>query len=136
METITDRFEISNPYLQRMHAEADNIQSYINETAHLEDPTSLTIRLNVLDAYMARLSDMLVRAKAMKEKAQNLYLKKNEEQISKMSATASNRQINAHLYEYTTTYNRIDTMYHTVEHLSKDLVTQISYIKQQMAYNL
>lgn len=134
--TITDAFEVSNPYLKKMHAEADTMQAFLVEPARLQDPTSLTVRLKDMDVYMARLSEMISRAKAMKERALNLFLTENEAKLAKLTATASNRLINTHLYEYVVTYNRLDTMYHTAEHLSRDLVTQISYIKQQMATGL
>lgn len=133
---INDSFEVTNPYLQRMHAEADGIQAFLAQSARLEDPTSLTERLNAMDVYMARLSDMMVRAKAMKEKAQNHYVAENGDRINKLTATVSNRMINAYLYEYAMTYTRLDTMYHTLEHLSRNLVSQISYIKQQMTARL
>ena len=135
-QIIDDSFGITNPYLQRMHAEADAIQAFLDESARLEDPTSLTIRLNAMDAYQARLSDMMVRAKAMKEKATNRYVEENGDRINKLTATVSNRMISAHLYEYTVTYTRLETMYHTLEHLSRNLVTQISYIKEQMKMGL
>lgn len=125
-------FEVQHPYLQRLHAEADGIQSFLNQGANLDDPTSLTVRLNHLDVYLARLSDMMSRSKALRDREQNAYLQANEDRLSKLTATVSNRMIATHLYEFTMTYNRLDTMYRTVEHLSRDLVTQISYIKSQM----
>ena len=52
--------------------------------------------------------------------------------LNEKSATVSNRTIDSFLKDYTTLYNRLDAMYHTMEHLTRDLVTQISYIKKQM----
>ncbi len=129
MENI---FSTDNPALSRMHREADGIQAYMNAPARLEDPASMTYRLNDLDVYMSRLGEMLTSAKAMKEKAQNEFWNQNEAELTKLTATIQNRKINAHLFEYATLYTRLDTMYHTLEHLTRDLVTQISYIKQQM----
>lgn len=129
---INEAFKVENPSLQALHAEADEIQAYMDKPAYLEDPASLTYRLNDLDTYMARLTDMMIRAKAMKERAKNKYLAENEDKLNKLTATVSNRLIDAHLFEYNMTYNRLDSIYHTLEHLTRDLVTQISYIKQQM----
>ena len=104
--------------------------------ANLDDPYSLTVRLKDMDVYMARLSEMISRAKAMKERELNRYIAEKGDQINKLTATVSNRLISAHLYEYTVTHSRLDSMYHTLEHLTRDLVTQISYIKQQMSMGL
>ena len=126
-------FATQNPFLASMHREADAIQAYMSIPITLEDPASLTYRLKDIDVYMARLSDMMIRAKALKEREQNKYIAENEDKLNKLTATVSNRMINAHLFEYAAAYSRLDAMYHTIEHLSRDLVTQISYIKQQMA---
>lgn len=126
-------FATQNPFLAAMHREADGIQAFMDKPIVLEDPASLTYRLKDLDVYMARLSDMMIRAKALKEREQNKYIAENEDKLNKLTATVSNRMINAHLFEYAAAYSRLDAMYHTIEHLSRDLVTQISYIKQQMA---
>lgn len=138
MESTTpfNPFETTNPLLAGLHREADAIQSYMDRPATLQDPASLTYRLNDMDVYMARLSDMLIRAKALRDRAQNSFLEANEDKLSKMKATASNRLINAYLYEYKIAYDRLETMYHTLEVLARNLVTQISYIKEQMRNGL
>lgn len=128
----TNIFASANPIINALHNEADQIQAYMCIPANLMDPAGLTYRLNDLDVYMARLSDMLIRAKTMKDAAKFAYINENEDKLNKLSATVSNRQIDAYLADYTTLYNRLDTMYHTMEHLTRDLVTQISYIKKQM----
>lgn len=128
-------FTASNPVLERLHREADGIQAYMNKRTNLEDPVSLTYRLSDLDVYFARLTEMAIQAKVMKENAQNTFLLENEDKLNKLTATASNRLINAHLAEYKTAYDRLDSMCHLCEHLSRDLVTQISFIKQQMSLN-
>ena len=133
MSEINSVFAVENPVLRPLHQEADQIQAFLNLPANLQDPASLTYRLKDLDVYLARLSEMMIRAKALKEMAQNRYVTENGEELNKLSATVSNRQINAFLYEYKITYERLDAMCHLCEHLSRDLVTQISYIKQQMA---
>lgn len=124
--------QFQNPVLAGLNKEADGIQLFLNQGANLEDPASLTVRLNGLDVYLARLGDMLIQAKTMKELAQNQYIGENEDRLNKLTATVSNRQINTYLFEYKMTYDRLDTMYRLCEHLSRDLVTQISYIKKQM----
>ena len=121
-----------NPIISQMHSEADKIQQYMDVPLTLEDPASLTYRLKDLDVYLARLSDMMIRSKTMKEAAKISYITSNEQLLNRLTATNSNRKIDAFLFEYTALYNRLDTMYHTMEHLTRDLVTQISYIKQQM----
>lgn len=127
-----DVFRTDNPILAGLNREADGIQEYMSRRADLQDPVSLTYRLGDLDVYMARLGDMMIRSKAMREKAKFAFIIDNEGRLNKMSATVSNRTIDAYLQEYTATYNRLDAMYHTIEHLTRDLVTQISYIKKQM----
>ena len=128
-------FQATNPVLEGLHREADGIQRYLNNRANLQDPVSLTYRLSDLDVYFARLTEMAIQAKVMKENAQNAFLLENEDKLNKMTATASNRLINAHLAEYKTAYDRLDGMCHLCEHLSRDLVTQISFVKQQMSLN-
>jgi len=127
-----DIFKPTDPSLAAMHREADAIQEYMSRPATLEDPAALTYRLRDLDTFMARLSDMLIRAKAMREWEKNKYINENSAQLNKLTATVSNRMIDQHLFEHTVTYNRLDSMYHTMEHLTRDLVTQISYIKKQI----
>lgn len=135
-QNTADAYEVSNPILRRMHAEADTMHAFMAAPANLDDPYSLTVRLKDMDVYMARLSEMISRAKAMKEHELNRYIAEKGDQINKLTATVSNRLISAHLYEYTVTHSRLDSMYHTLEHLTRDLVTQISYIKQQMSMGL
>lgn len=132
---MEDVYYSENPVIAKMHAEAQAIQGYMDLPLTLEDPASLTYRLKDLDVYMARLSDMMIRAKTMREQAKYSYIARNESELSKLAATISNRRIDAYLYEYNALYGRLDAMYHTMEHLTRDLVTQISYIKQQMSYN-
>lgn len=115
-----------------MHHEADIIQTYLNQPENLDDPVSLTYRLRDLSAYLARLSDMMVQAKTLRDREKFRYIQENEDVLSKLTATISNRQIDAHLLEYNAAFNRLETMYHTTEVLGRNLVTQISYIKKQM----
>lgn len=131
-EEIANVYATQNPYVAAMHNEADNIQQYISIPINLQDPASLTERLKNLDVYLARLGDMMIRSKAMKERAKNSYIAENDDIINKLSATVSNRKIDAYLQDYTALYNRLDTMYSTLERLTRDLVTQISYIKKQI----
>lgn len=129
---FVDDFSIADPYLRRFHNEADRIQAVIEVPIDLDNPSTLTERLRVLDVYLARLGDMRVRAKTLREVARNRYMEKNADDLAKMTATVSNRVISAYLTEYTMTSERLDTMYDTVSKLAKDLVTQISFIKAQM----
>lgn len=129
---ITSAFSSANESIARLHREADAIQTCMDQPAPLEDPAALTYRLKDLDVYMARLSDMMVRARAMRDRAKYAFITENENQLNKLTATVSNRKIEIHLHDYAVLYNRLDTMYGTVEHLTRDLVTQISYIKKQM----
>ena len=129
---ITEAFNSTNPFIRQLHKEADSIQEYMNLPATIEDPAALTYRLKDLDVYMARLSDMMIRSKTMKERAKFAFISENEDLLNKLSATVSNRKIDIFLQEYTALYNRLDAMYTTMEHLTRDLVTQISYIKKQI----
>lgn len=129
---INDIYRSENPCIARLHQEADSIQAYMDIPATIEDPAALTYRLKDLDVYMARLSDMMIRSKTMKERAKYAYIADNEDLLNKLSATVSNRKIDVFLQDYTALYNRLDAMYTTMTHLTRDLVTQISYIKKQM----
>ena len=129
---MEDIYASQNTVIASLHREADVIQAYIQQPLTLEDPAALTVRLSHMDVYMARLSDIMIRAKTMKEREKNSYIAQNEAELNKLTATISNRKIDAYLQEHTALYNRLDAMYHTMEHLTRDLVTQISYIKQQM----
>ena len=131
MTTPTSVFTSQNPLLQQLHTEADEIQTYMNELANLQDPTSLTVRLSNLDAYMARVGEMMVMAKAYRSVAKTNFVNERED-LNKLTATVSNRIIDAHMQDYNILYDRLDTMYETIRHLTRDLVTQISYIKEQM----
>lgn len=130
--TIDGRFVIANPTLAEYHREADRITEFLKVEANLMDPAALTYRLNEMDVWMARLTDMHIRAKAMKEYAKIMLLKTNEEALAKMTATNSNRIVATYLYEFTVTVDRLETLYQTLSTMSRNLVTQISYIKQQM----
>ena len=132
---FADDFAIADPYLRRFHNEADRMQAVIEVPVDLDNPSTLTERLRVLDVYLARLGDMRVRAKTLKEVARNRFLEKNANELAKMTATVSNRAITSYLIEYTMTADRLESMYDTVSKLAKDIVTQISYIKAQMQMN-
>ena len=133
LQSITDRYEITNPYLIRMHKEAEEIQKFIEIPACLEDPASLTYRLRDMSAYMARLGDMLCRAKSMKECAKNAFLSANMDKLAKLNTTEKTRIISAYVSEFSITYDRLELLYSTIKDLNRDLITQISYIKQQMS---
>ena len=125
-------FSTDNPVLASMHREADGIQAFLNIPLNMGDPAAMTYRLRDLDVYLARLSDMMIRAKTLRDATKYSYIQENEDRLNKLSATISNRQIDSYLLPFSATYNRIETMYHTTEILSRNLVTQISYIKKQM----
>lgn len=129
---IDGNFNIKNPTLRAYHSEADTITEFLKLEANLMDPPALTYRLNDMDAWLARLTDMQIRAKAMREYAKSLFLQQNEEALSKMTATNSNRILTTYLYEFTVTVERLDTLYNTLTTMSRNLVTQISFVKQQM----
>ncbi len=124
-------FSTPNPTLQALHDEADLIQRFMTEPANIQDPASMTERLRMLDSYMARLGEMTTTAKAYRRKAKNDF-QTGREDLNKLTATVSNRIIDAHMQDYDILYDRLDTMYETIRHLSRDLVTQISYQKEQM----
>ena len=105
---IENPFQTNIPVLAAMHREADGIQSYMDIPIDLQDPASLTERLKYIDVYMARLTDLMIRAKAIKEREKNKFISDNEDKINKLTATVSNRMIDAHLYEYAVAYTRLD----------------------------
>lgn len=130
--TIDGTIEFRNPALARMQVEADRIQEFISVPACLTDPAALTVRLNDADVWMARLTGMLVTARSMRDYARAVFLRDNERLLSKMTATASNRIIATSLFEFTATADRLEQLYQTLTYVSRDLVTQISFIKKQM----
>ena len=125
-------FSTDNPVLAAMQREADGIQAFLGIPLNMEDPAAMTYRLRDLDVYLARLSDMMIRAKTLRDSTKYSYIQENEDRLNKLSATISNRQMDSFLLPFAATYNRLETMYHTTEVLSRNLVTQISYIKKQM----
>ena len=127
-----DAYETSDPILVVLHGEATKIQSVIEMPVDLDNPGTLMERLNEVDVYLARLGDMHVRAKALKEMVKNRYLDEHDAELSKMSATVSKRKIDAHLFEYTIAVDRLEIMYDSISKISKSLMTRISFIKQQM----
>lgn len=132
IETLTDDYKITNPYLQRMHQEADAILDFMKVEASLQDPASLTCRLNEMDAYLARLTDILSKAKGMREYAKSRISKDNATELLNMKKTVSDRIISAYLCELTVTCDRLETLYNTLCRQSNDLQSQISYIRNQM----
>ena len=134
LSEIDDRYFVSNPTLQKMHQEADAIQSYLEQNVDLNDINMLPYRLAQLDAYLHRLSDMQSRANAMKEYAKMSFLSQNEQAIAKMTATNSNRLLASVLCEFTVTADRIDAMHHSVSQACKNISIQISWIKKTMEF--
>lgn len=132
IEELTDQFQITNPYLKKMHSEADDIQAFMSIEASLQDPASLTYRLNTMDAYLARLTDMLNKARGMKEYAKSRISKDNATELLNMKKTVSDRIISAYLCELTVTCERLETMYNTLNRQSNNLQSQIAYVRNQM----
>lgn len=130
--SITDSIPISNPILASMHREADTMQAFLSSPACLEDPASMTYRLNAMDAYISRLSSMVSKAKAMRDRAQTVYYEKKKDEIAKLKVTEVNRMVKNFLFEFNATVDRLETMYSAMMQIDKDLVSQISYVKQQM----
>lgn len=131
---IDDRFLIRNPTLIKMHQEATAIQNFLEQDVDINDVAMLPYRLSQLDAYLHRMSDMQTRAKAMKEYAKMTYISQNEEPLSKMTATNSNRVISAALYEFTVTADRMDSMYSSLTQACKNISIQLSWIKKTMDF--
>jgi len=132
LDTVTDELKTGNPYLSRLLQEAERIQGFLEEKADLNDAGALSVRLNEMDALMARASEMQVRAKAMREHARNSLTQANEGVLSKMSATNSARLLNCYLEDYLMTADRMDALYSTLSQSCRNLITQISLIKKQM----
>ena len=142
MENITEvnlsgidgQYVISNPTLMSMHKEADGIQSYLEQDVDINDTNMLPYRLARLDSYMHRMSDMLSRAKAMKEYAKMTYMAQNEKALNKMTATNSNRIINAALHEFIITADRMDALHTSLTHACRNISIQLSWIKKTMEF--
>lgn len=134
LSVIDDKFIVSNPSLIAMHQEANVIQDFLEQKVNINDFATLPDRLAKLDAYLHRMSDMQSRAKAMKEYAKLTYISQNEEALSKMTATNSNRVINAALYEFIVTTERMDTMFSSLTQACKNISIQLSWIKKTMDF--
>ena len=132
LSQIDGTYVITNPTLRNMHAEADAVQTFLEREVDINDIAMLPYRLNQMDAYLHRLSDMQSRAKAMKEYAKMTYMAQNEKALSKMTATNSNRIISAALYEFTVTADRMDALYTSLTHACKNISIQLSWIKKTM----
>lgn len=132
LNEITNERHFSNPTIAAMNAEADSIQKFMDIPAILEDPTSMNYRLNTLDVYKSRLTTLITEAKDMYNRANNYFQEENEEQLNKLAVTVQARVIKRTLYEFSTTVDRLELMYRTIDGISRDLVTLISYIKAQM----
>lgn len=142
MENITEvnlsgidgQYVISNPTLVSMHKEADGIQSYLEQDVDINDTNMLPYRLARLDSYMHRMSDMQSRAKTMKEYAKMTYMAQNEKALNKMTATNSNRIINAALHEFIITTDRMDALHTSLTHACRNISIQLSWIKKTMEF--
>ena len=115
-----------------MHQEADFIQAYLEQNVDINDIGTLPYRLNMLDAYLHRVSDMNIRAKAMKEYAKMTYMAQNEKALSKMTATNSNRIIGSAIHEFTVTSERMENLYGSLTHAFKNISIQLNWIKKTM----
>ena len=129
---IDGDFIVSNPTLKKMNLEADAIQKYLEQKVDINDIGSLPYRLNILDSYLHRVSDMNTRAKAMKDYAKMTYVSQNEKALSKMTATNSNRIISAAIHEFTVTSERMENLYNSLTHACKNISIQLSWIKKAM----
>lgn len=125
-------YRSADPILARMHQEADLIQKYLEEDVDISDAAALPPRLAKLDGYLHRMSDMQARAKAMKEYARMTYLSQNERALSQMTATNSNRIINAALHEFTVAADRLDALHSSLTHACRNISIQLSWIKKTM----
>lgn len=132
IQNITDKFTITNPVLKSMNDEADEMQRFLSERADLTDPCALTTRLNEMDVYMSRLTDMQIKSRAMKDYAKAIISAAKDRELPDANTTMKNRIVNAELFEFNLTADRLETMYKTMSTMSDHLVTQISYIKKQM----
>ena len=129
---IDSKITITNPTLAQLNQEADEIQRFMRTTTGITDGNILAYRLNQMDMYLARLSEMSITAKAMKKHAEKIFKDANSQQLAEMTATNANRELSSFLYEFTQTADRLETMYGTLNKMSSDLVTQISYLKSIM----
>lgn len=130
---ITDRIPVTQPTLVRYNAESEAMQQFLNAPANLVDPNMLAERLNILTVYIARVSEMLTKAKAMKEMAKNSYLDNNDSELSKLKATAKAQKIKTYIFEFDYITEKLSNQYSAMCCISRSLITQISYIKLQMS---
>ena len=97
---ITDRIPVTQPTLVRYNAESEAMQQFLNAPANLVDPNMLAERLNILTVYIARVSEMHTKAKAIKEMDKNSYLDNNDSELSKLKATAKAQKIKTYIFEF------------------------------------
>ena len=134
LSTIDDRYIVNNPTLKKMHDEADAVQEFLEQNVNMNDTNVLPDRLARLDAYLHRMSDLPARAKAMKGFAKMTYMAQNEKALTKMTATNSNRILEAALHEFTVTADRMDAIHSSLTHACRNLSIQLSWIKKTMEF--
>ena len=127
-----ETIQINNPMLAALWAEADNIQALLLRPMNIQDPNALTYHFAELDAQMARLSEMLIRANAYRDKTRHDYETDNEDKLTKLTATVANRMIKNAIFEHTLVCDRLQAMYDEGQMQRRDIITQISWIKEQM----
>ena len=129
---IIPQIEYANPYLRQLSEECSEIQEFLKQTADLTNPDSLVDRLNEATGYMARLAEMLFQVKTMKNLATRQVQEDNIEYLDKLGVMERTKVINNLILQFTAVTDQVELAYASSKDICRSLLTQISYIKQQI----
>lgn len=115
-----------------MLAEANAIQDYIETPENLRDPGSLVARLSAINTYIARTGRLLSDAKRLKDSAEEAFMSENKELMEKVNSTTFGRLLSADISGYDYLVKRIDRLNAALTHISANLRTEISWMKEEM----
>lgn len=115
-----------------MLAEANEIQDYIETPENLRDPGSLVARLSAINIYIARTGRLLSDARRLKDSAEEAFMTENRELMEKVNSTTFGRLLSADISEYDYLVKRIDRLNAALTHISANLRTEISWMKEEM----
>lgn len=129
---ITPQMEYANPYLKQLSQECSAIQEFLKQTANLTNPDSLVERLNAVNVYLARLAEMLFQTKTMKNLATRQVQDDNIEYLDKLGVMEKTKVVNNLILQFTAVTDQVELAYASAKDICRSLLTQISYIKQQI----
>lgn len=132
LSEISPEIQYGNPYLLQLHTECKQIQEFLKQTADLRNPDSLVERLNAISVYVARLAEMLFQVKTMKNLATRQVQEDNIGYFEKLGVMEKTKVVNNLILEFSAVTDQVELAYASAKDICRSLLTQISYIKQQI----